>query len=105
MRSPLTEAPLSLAMFRNGFFWGPGLRIAPTAESYAHHRNPARRFVRRAPPRTLRARDAGDGEDRNRRGGDPRSVTARDGHRGDDPLTDHDASGTGIGEFARSERL
>src|SRR5262249_61784205 len=49
--------------------------------------------------------EAGGGEDRNGRRGDPCSVTPRDGDRRDDPSTDHDAAGAGIGELARSQRL
>ena len=79
--------------------------IAPAAKSDPQHRNPAWCLVWAAPPRALCARDSRDREDCNGRSDDPRSVATRNGHRRDDPSTDHDAPGAGIGEFARSKRL
>src|SRR5262249_58981141 len=108
MRSPLAALPLSVAMFRNGFFSGP-----LCAWGSWRRPNPI--------PSIEIPRGAGVGVHRLARCMHSTRVTARtamgavvirvpsppprDGQRRDDPLTDHDAAGAGIGELARSQRL
>src|SRR5262249_44745765 len=98
-------ASVEIRDVEEGILIGSALRLVIVAapESYPHHRNAVGCFVWRATPSALRALDLSDGKDRDGRGGDAHTIAPHYSHRRDDPLTEHDAARSRIGDHARAQ--